>query len=314
MACLYPKPAYLGHDGKVVFTRREKALGSTAFIHIRCGMCNGCKFDHARDWAIRCYHESQMHRESHAVTLTYREEQLPPHGTLCKRDLQLFFKRLRKRLAAEFNLGIRYFAAGEYGTKKGRPHYHLIIFGWMPGQRVLVRRSAKGHPQYYSKILDEAWQKGDALWSDFDQSMARYIAHYTADKLKSYAKEEIDPETGLRPYEVLDRDGCIQKLTPEFQVQSNKPGIGIPWLEENWRECFPVDSVVMGGKEYPPPRAYYKWLQEEHPEVFKTVREARRIKALDIPFETGVRIHQLAEAREKKLSRYDRPTHEKGKI
>lgn len=44
--------------------------------------------------------------------------------TLCKRDLQLFFKRLRKRTHEK----IKYYAVGEYGTDNWRPHYHAIIF------------------------------------------------------------------------------------------------------------------------------------------------------------------------------------------
>lgn len=57
------------------------------------------------------------------LTLTYNDEHLPPGAQLSKRDLQLFIKRLRK-----VNPGIKYFAVGEYGTDKGRPHYHLVIF------------------------------------------------------------------------------------------------------------------------------------------------------------------------------------------
>ena len=57
------------------------------------------------------------------ITLTYNNENLPPGDELCKRDLQLFIKRLRK-----VNPGIRYFAIGEYGEEGKRPHYHAVIF------------------------------------------------------------------------------------------------------------------------------------------------------------------------------------------
>lgn len=47
---------------------------------------------------------------------------------LRKRDLQLFFKRLRKNLSKFSDAKIRYFAMGEYGPVHFRPHYHFLLF------------------------------------------------------------------------------------------------------------------------------------------------------------------------------------------
>lgn len=64
------------------------------------------------------------------VTLTYDTDHVPisKNGfmTLLKTDLQKFFKRLRK--LHDKNTKIKYYAAGEYGTGKKRPHYHIILF------------------------------------------------------------------------------------------------------------------------------------------------------------------------------------------
>lgn len=310
MACHYPKPAYLSRDGKITFTKRDALPSASGFTYIRCGMCRGCKFDHARDWAVRCYHEAQLHERACAITLTYDEEHLPPHGSLSKRDLQLFFMRLRNAVAP---VKIRYFACGEYGTRKGRPHYHVILFGYCPSDRSRVwTKSEAGNIQYLDlEVFEKAWPHGVAPWADFHHHAARYVAHYTADKLKSYAKDKIDPETGLRPYEVMDRDGQIWQLTPEFQLQSLKPAIGLKWLEKNWREVFPADSCVMDGREYPPPRYYYKWLKEHHPDVWQIVQAKRKAAILDAEYETGLRQHQIASARDARIARYARTTHQK---
>lgn len=307
MACHYPKPAYLSTEGKVTFTRREKALGNTAFIHIRCGMCIGCKADHARDWSIRCYHEAQSHNRNCFLTLTYDQAHLPPHGSLQKTDLQRFWRYLRKR-----GIYFRYFACGEYGEKKGRPHYHAVMFGYRPEEKTLRRLSKKGHPQYVSKIFSECWIHGEVTWSEFDPSAASYVASYTADKLKSFAASTPDPETGLRAYEIMDRDGVIWNLQPEFQLQSLKPAIGLRWLERNWREVFPADSVAMGGKEYPPPRFYYKWLKDHHQDTYQVVQANRKKKSREVPYETGLRMDQMAQAKGLKLRRkLSRPLHNK---
>lgn len=60
------------------------------------------------------------------ITLTYNKENLPEDNSLHKEHLQKFFKRLRKSLGDK---KIKYFACGEYGEKKKRPHYHAIVFG-----------------------------------------------------------------------------------------------------------------------------------------------------------------------------------------
>lgn len=50
--------------------------------------------------------------------------------TLNKRDVQLFFKRLRKYHAKQNNRSrVKYYLCGEYGGRTKRPHYHAIIFG-----------------------------------------------------------------------------------------------------------------------------------------------------------------------------------------
>lgn len=62
------------------------------------------------------------------VTLTYANENLlwaDDEPCLNKRDLQLHFKRLRKRLEPKT---IKYYAVGEYGDSGGRPHYHYLLF------------------------------------------------------------------------------------------------------------------------------------------------------------------------------------------
>ena len=270
-------------------------------------MCRGCKADHARDWAIRCYHEAQLYGTNCCfVTLTYRDINLPPHGTLDKRDLQLFWKKLRAKTGAS----LRYFACGEYGEKRSRPHYHAVIFGWKPDDGFPVGKSKAGFIQYGSVLLHNVWGHGRVTFTQFDPACARYTAHYTADKLKSFAAEQIDPETGLRPYERMDISGEIHQLVPEFQTQSKKPPIGIRWLEKYWEDVFPHDSVVMDGREYPPPEAYWKWLKEHQPAVAEVVQAKRLESIKDKKYETGLRRMQKAMAQNAKLDKFVRPYHE----
>lgn len=77
--------------------------------------------------------EDKVSISSKFITLTYADENLPisrnGYRSLCRRDLQLFFKRLRKAHSkGAKRKSIKYFAVGEYGGKIGRPHYHVLLF------------------------------------------------------------------------------------------------------------------------------------------------------------------------------------------
>ena len=119
------------------------------FIVLPCGQCCACRLNKSRDWATRCVLEAKMHDENCFITLTYNDENLPKDYGLCKEDLTLFFKRLRKNTGEK----IRYYAAGEYGDLYGRPHYHACLFGWKPKDLVFYKYS-NGIPLYWSDLSD----------------------------------------------------------------------------------------------------------------------------------------------------------------
>jgi len=103
-----------------------------------------CRINKTQSWVVRLELEKTSHKKWSFVTLTYDDEHLPSDQGLHKRDLQLFFKRLRKS-----GLVFKYYAVGEYGEKElkyfdpldkelidlgkikmhGRPHFHILFFG-----------------------------------------------------------------------------------------------------------------------------------------------------------------------------------------
>lgn len=110
------------------------------YIPVPCGKCAPCKIRRVNEWVFRImWEEENNSTSSHFVTLTYDTLHVPltDNGfmTLRKRDLQLFFKRLRK-LCPDFVL--KYYACGEYGSKTQRPHYHAIILN-VPDSEMFVK-------------------------------------------------------------------------------------------------------------------------------------------------------------------------------
>lgn len=93
-----------------------------------CGKCAECRQNRRIGWFVRLNEEMKNHIDNLFVTLTY--DRTPPDG-VNKRDVQLWLKRLRKKIQPK---KIKYYLVGEYGTKTMRPHYHAILFNVKPNE------------------------------------------------------------------------------------------------------------------------------------------------------------------------------------
>lgn len=200
MACTKPLNCFKSAtSGKVYFT---PAIGLIPF-QVPCGQCIGCRLERSRDWAVRCVHEAKLYKENCFITLTYDNQHLPANGSLVRRDLTNFFKRLRK----QYDHKIRYFACGEYGDKGQRPHYHAILFNHHFSDRRVF--SAGKFPLYISDQLASLWQFGHSIIGEMSFESAAYTARYCVKKI-----------TGKDA-----REHYGERL-PEFSAMSRRPGIG----------------------------------------------------------------------------------------
>ena len=116
-----------------------------------------CRLAYSREWAIRITHEAQLYERNCFLTLTYSDEHLPRYGQLVKADLQKFFKRLR-HVTGPF----RYVAAGEYGDRKRRPHFHVAMFGVdFALDRIPYGAGVQGDQLFVSPSVGRVWGKSD---------------------------------------------------------------------------------------------------------------------------------------------------------
>ena len=260
MACFTPLEAWRFFDAssqsfKLTFKRGKAELPGCQRILLPCGQCMGCRIERSRQWAIRCVHEAQLHKENCFITLTYSPEFLPEDGTLVKEHFQKFMKRLRKR----FGSGIRFFSCGEYGKKLQRPHYHAILFGFdFPDKELFCVRN--GERLYISKVLQELWPYGISSIGSVSFESCAYVARYCTKKI-----------TGKKAKEHYgDR-------LPEFTLMSRRPGIAANWIEEFSDDVYPHDFVVTSkGKKVRTPRYYDKRMEIIDPETFSKTWGARQ--------------------------------------
>lgn len=213
--------------------------------------------------------EAGCHDDSVFATLTYEQTD----GSLHPRDLQLFMKRLRKRM----DLPVRFFGVGEYGDITWRPHYHVALFGVSLAEDQLVR---------------ESWGLGHVDVGDLTRQSAAYIAGYVVKKLTA-------PD-----------DPRLEGRHPEFARMSNRPGIGAlaargignaftkRGASTALVEAGDVPTVArIDGKKMPLGRYLRSKIREEVGWDAKAPKEVSRRVALERSFETGKDLERKKEAR-----------------
>lgn len=181
--------------------------------------------------------EAKISESALFVTLTYNNDniELTKNGfmTLNKRHVQLFFKKLRKNhekrnklelFNSMYQLPIKYYTVGEYGTKTQRPHYHAIIFNSS------------------FEDVEKCWTHGDIYIGKLTPASAGYTLKYIS-KDKTIGKHSRD-----------DRE-------IEFSLMSKRLGVNYltknikRWHKANLYERYYVP--IEDGKKIAMPR-YYK--------------------------------------------------------
>ena len=277
MPCFSPLQAWRTSKGEIVFWRRQDAISE---FKLPCGGCEGCLLERSRQWAVRCMHEAQLWEKNCFITLTYEDP--PPWNSLVHSDFQKFMKRLRKRFKGDKEIvddrtgkstsPIRFYMAGEYGSARGRPHYHACIFNYAFEDLKFLRRTNSGSDLYRSAQLESLWPHGYSSVGDVTFESAAYVARYVMKKQNQDidVHAPVDLETG----EVIER-------LPEYNRMSLKPGIGANFVDKYKSDVFPNDYVVVNGHKAKPPRYYFKRLEQQDPDLYEQVEYSRAMKGLE---------------------------------
>ena len=313
MACFHPLTAYRltglrteAGKSKIVFSSKEAGRHPHERVSLPCGRCVGCRVDKSRQWAVRCIHEASLYDNNCFITLTINDENLMhdeckcsgciiyekheiacPPSSLCKKDFQLFMKRLRKRFPGS---GVRYYHCGEYGSDMSRPHHHACLFNFDFGDKILWQ-TRQGVKLYRSAELESLWPFGFCTVGNVTFESAAYVARYILKKMSGVPAEdhyrEIDVETGE-----------VRTILPEFTTMSRRPGIGREWYAQFSSDVFPKGYVTVNGHKVKSPKYYDDIYDRENPDGFEALQVKRRRAAQQNEEENfGVRL----KAREKCL-------------
>lgn len=223
---------------------KDLSIDKDLFYTLPCGKCPDCLINYSKEWSVRIMNEASYYKDNCFITLTYANA--PEY--VSKRDFQLFMKRLRKKVGK-----VRFFACGEYGAKRKRPHYHCIIFGWKPEDLEYFFTDKSGEPIYKSKIVSSLWNAGFVTVGEVTQRTSLYCAKYLQ-KLQSDAR-----------------------YVP-FTLMSLKPGIGYKFADSLTQKQFDNDKIYINAKMYKLPRYYLK-IAEKKGFNLKINKNNRKIKS-----------------------------------
>lgn len=192
--------------------------GQEQYLLVNCRQCLECRQKRANEWAVRCMAEAKKFDHNCFITLTYEKSPI----LLVKRDLQLFFKRLRKAIAP---VKIKFFAVGEYGSQHHRPHYHAIIFGYDFPDKYLWSKSKRGHTIYRSSTLEKVWTFGNSTIQSVTYDSCAYCALYSS------------PQKYEMP--------VYLRSVPEFNLMSKN--LGTDFLLDNMPKYLQTDEIWYNG-------------------------------------------------------------------
>lgn len=268
-------------------------------IELPCNNCIACRLNKALSWTTRNIHEAQMSKSSCFITLTFGfestidnvfrlrqfkdlsrskkfDEAYKRTVTLVRGDFSRFMKRLRKVVKDVYGVdGLRFYAAGEYGDLNERPHYHCLLYNFdFPDKQYFATQN--GCTYYTSEILSRAWGYGFVYISEFNYNTAAYTSRYVTKKINGNLKEQ-----------------WYQGKEPEYQVCSNRPGIGRSWFEKYASDVYPSDFVVLYGKKkkdgsrkqlkVKPPKYYDNLYDKFSPDDFEEVKMKREAYIKSLP-------------------------------
>lgn len=252
---------------------------------VPCGQCSGCRIDRSREWANRMLCELQYHTQAWFLTLTYDDDHLdsihrfygdPETGealpclSLNPNDLQAFLKKLRVYQSRRYpEYKIRFYAAGEYGEKTFRPHYHLICYDLFldADELKIYKKSDHGFYYYICDWLTNLWSKGYVVVAPVTWATCAYVARYCTKKLTGESAEF---------YNTFN-------LEPPFSRMSLKPGIGYQYFVDHCAEIYHYDRCYVAGEDtgynFKPPRYFDRLYAELDSESLDNLKHCRRYHA-----------------------------------
>lgn len=273
---------------------------------ISCRKCWQCKENYVRDWVGRCIAETRTSYAAHMVTLTYGRSAKAIADHVDARVLTYSHAQNYLKLLRKYSDGCRYFLAGEYGSLKGRAHWHAIIF-WKGRPVPNLQVTPEGSPdiRYMHGVPGEIegkqnllWPHGFSHWQDVDIRTVRYVCKYLQkvdEEGQAVFGRSTRPPLGYKYFSNLAEQFVAQGLSPQdyfyyFPEAVNRNGnksefslrgvsaylyldcFAKAWMQKHRNENWPQSDIM---DEYCDERLRRERIAAGQPEFGETEAKAR---------------------------------------
>lgn len=240
-------------------------------VPVPCRNCWQCRENRVNDLIGRCIAESHTAAHTVAVTLTYSGDS-PNAYVLVYADFQNFIKRLRRA-----GHSVRYIVAGEYGSKKGRAHWHAVLFfhGSIPEDLPEIDTRAS-----WSPWTNQKEGRGFVFLQEPDYNGFRYVLKYVLKGQSgpvgsTHLAMSKKPPLGYHHFMALADDHVEQNLSPQsgmyqFRGVKNAKGQHRKFylqgrMRELFCEAFIIKYRVHNGRDYP----FSEWLLDQEDKWYR---------------------------------------------
>lgn len=247
---------------------------------VACRACWQCRENRVNDLIGRAIVEGETADATFSVTLTYSGHG-PETVLLRLSDVQNLMKRLRKA-----GYLVRYMVAGEFGERRGRPHWHAVLF--FRGRVPDVRQERR--------IDWDFWPHGFSYFQRPDYGGIKYALKYalksafdrTADRYFVLSKK---PPLGHDWFMALAADFVDRGLVPRdpsYALGAVRDPQGRPrrfWLQGRMRELFFDRFFELWSEKYGSEPVVTDWVMERVQGCDPVFRSPRPFKPLPFNFD-----------------------------
>jgi len=222
---------------------------------VACQRCDKCVGRRVHSWCARAMMEREIMGHALVIALTYSDDTHHSRRSAAVfdyKDVQDLMRNIRRQV--EYHLkrtsAVSFIAAGEQGERKGRCHWHLILFSevdltgigkWgapfgksQPGDWRACLQPVVGSSEIITPDgAKEPWRRGWSLWPHGfvtvqrpDYGGMRYAMAYA---LKDQFNVLNSQGTG--------RQAKVETFGAGYLVMSKKPPIGARWIDAYIEKC-----------------------------------------------------------------------------